>query len=135
MQTTITLVNKLNRKDSSNNVDEWFKTVIPDCEYKRVSSHSVTEKTTVIGNSFTVLVPFTGKFLDYSQWKQLTDRSDKYTIRPGDYIFLGELDEEVSANNITTLYNTYKDSALQVKSYNQVVEALWTNYELKVEGV
>lgn len=134
MDTTITLVNKLNRKDTQSGVDEWYKTEIQGCKYKKISHHNVTEKTTVIGESFTVLIPFTDKLLDYSDWKT-ADKSKYYTIRPADYIFIGELDEEVTANNLTTLYNDYKDRALQVKSYTQVVKALWTDYELKVEGV
>ena len=45
MQGTVTLLNKLKRKDSTTNTDVWYKTILTDCVYKKTSLASVTGKT------------------------------------------------------------------------------------------
>ena len=100
MQGTVTLLNKLKRKDSTTNTDIWYKTILTDCVYKKTSLASVTGKTVGMGQQFTILIPFTGKYIPYKDWKNLVDKTGFYTLSPSDVIILGTVEEDVNDKNI-----------------------------------
>ena len=135
MQGTVTLLNKLKRKDSTTNTDIWYKTILTDCVYKKTSLASVTGKTVGMGQQFTILIPFTGKYLPYKDWKNLVDKTVFYTLSPSDVIILGTVEEDVNDKNIITIKNDYEPNSCEIMSIEQVEKKLSVKFEFRVGGV
>ena len=135
MQGTITLLNKLKRKDSVTNVDVWYKTFIENCAFKKDRISNINGTTVSMGQQFTILIPFTGKYIPYKDWKNLADKSGYYTLSNQDIIILDEVTEAVSANNITDIKNSYEPNTCEIRSIEQVDDKLSVKYEFRVSGV
>ena len=135
MQGTITLLNKLKRKDSSTNLDVWFKTIIRNCQFKKTTISNISGNTVSMGQQFTILIPFTGGYVPYKDWKSLEDKSGVYTLSNQDVIILGEVTEEVTTQNITQIKNDYEPNTCEIRSIEQVDKKLSTLYEFRVGGV
>lgn len=135
MQGTITLLNKLKRKDSITNLDIWYKTFIQDCVYKKDKISNVTGSVVSMGQEFTILIPFTGKYIPYNEWKKLEDKTGVYTLSPQDIIIFGEITEEVTDKNIVQIKNNYEPNTCEIRSIEQVEKKLTVNFEFRVSGV
>lgn len=132
---TITLLNKLKRKDSTTNIDVWYKTVIKDCTYKKDKISTVNGNIVSMGQQFTILIPFTGKYLPYKDWKQLEDKTGYYTLSEQDVIILDIVTEDITAQNITQIKNDYEPNTCEIRSIEQVEQKLSVNFEFRVGGV
>lgn len=132
---TITLLNKLKRKDSTTNIDVWYKTVIKDCVYKKDKISTVNGNIVSMGQQFTILIPFTGKYLPYRDWKQLEDKTGYYTLSEQDVIILDIVTEDITAQNITQIKNDYEPNTCEIRSIEQVEQKLSVNFEFRVGGV
>lgn len=135
MQGTITLLNKLKRKDSVTGIDVWYKTIINDCIYIKDRVSTVNGSVVSIGEQFTILIPFTDKYLQYKDWKNLEDKSGTYTLSAQDIIILDEVTENVTAQNITQIKNDYEPNTCEIRSIEQVDKKLSVNYQFRVSGV
>lgn len=135
MQGTITLLNKLKRKDSITNLDIWYKTLIQDCIYKKDKISNVTGSVVSMGQEFTILIPFTGKYIPYNEWKKLEDKTGVYTLSTQDVIILGEVTEEVTDKNIVQIKNDYEPNTCEIRSIEQVDQKLSVKFEFRVGGV
>ena len=135
MQGTVTLLNKLKRKDSTTNIDVWYKTVIKDCIYKKDKISTVNGNIVSMGQQFTILIPFTGKYLPYRDWKQLEDKTGYYTLSEQDVIILDIVTEDITAQNITQIKNDYEPNTCEIRSIEQVEQKLSVNFEFRVGGV
>ena len=132
---TITLLNKLKRKDSTTNIDVWYKTVIKDCIYKKDKISTVNGNIVSMGQQFTILIPFTGKYLPYRDWKQLEDKTGYYTLSEQDVIILDIVTEDITAQNITQIKNDYEPNTCEIRSIEHVEQKLSVNFEFRVGGV
>ena len=132
---TITLLNKLKRKDSTTNIDVWYKTVIKDCIYKKDKISNVNGNIVSMGQQFTILIPFTGKYLPYRDWKQLEDKTGYYTLSEQDVIIHDIVTEDITAQNITQIKNDYEPNTCEIRSIEQVEQKLSVNFEFRVSGV
>ena len=135
MQGTITLLNKLKRKDSITNLDVWYKTFIQDCVYKKDKISNVTGSVVSMGQEFTILIPFTGKYIPYNEWKRLEDKTGVYTLSTQDVIILEEVTEEVTDKNIVQIKNDYEPNTCEIRSIEQVDQKLSVKFEFRVGGV
>lgn len=135
MNGTITLLNKLRRKDSTTNIDVWYKTIIQNCAYKRDRVSNVNGNVVSMGQSITVLIPFTGKYLPYREWKLLEDKTGYYTLSEQDVIILDMVREDVTAQNITQIKNDYEPNTCDIRSIEQVEKKLSVSFEFRVSGV
>lgn len=135
MNGTITLLNKLKRKDSTTGLDVWFKTIIKDCVYKKDKISNVSNTVISMGEEYTILIPFTGGYIPYKEWKNLADKTGYYTLSNQDVIILDEVTEEVTANNITEIKNAYEPNTCEIRSIEQVEQKLSVRYEFRVGGV
>ena len=135
MDGTITLLNKLKRKDSATNIDVWYKTIITNCVYKKDRVSAVNGNVVSMGQAFTILIPFTGKYLPYREWKKLADKIGYYTLSEQDIIILGEVTEDVTAQNITQIKNDYEPDTCDIRSIEQVQQRFTSNFEFRVSGV
>ena len=135
MRGKITLLNRLQKKDSVTNLDIWYKTVINDCEYKKERITDMNGTTVAMGTHFTILIPFTGKYLPYREWKKLDDKTGYYTLSTKDVIVLGDVEEDVNPSNIISIKNDYSPDACDIQSIEQVEQRFSANYEFRVGGI
>lgn len=135
MQGTITLLNKLKRKDSVTGLDVWYKTILKDCVYKKERVSDVSGNIVSMGQQFTILIPFTKKYLPYNDWKNLEDKTGYYTISNQDVIILDEVQEEVDVKNIIEIKNSYEPNTCEIRSIEQVESKFSSKYEFRVGGV
>ena len=135
MNGNITLLNKLKRKDSVTNTDVWYKTKIQNCVYKKDRITTVNGTVVSMGQAFTVLIPFTGNYLPYKDWKKLEDKTGFYTLSEQDVIILDDVIEEVTPQNITQIKNDYEPNTCEIRSIEQVNQVFSVQFEFRVSGV
>lgn len=135
MQGSITLLNRLKRKDSITNTDVWYKTVINNCTYKKDRITGVDGKVVSMGQQFTVLIPFTGKYVTYNEWKKLEDKTGFFTLSNQDVIILEDVEEDVTDKNITQVKQDHEPNTCEVRSIEQVIKRNGVNFEFRVGGV
>lgn len=135
MNGNITLLNRLKRKDSVTNTDVWYKTKIQNCVYKKDRITTVNGTVVSMGQAFTVLIPFTGNYLPYKDWKKLEDKTGFYTLSEQDVIILDDVIEEVTPQNITQIKNDYEPNTCEIRSIEQVNQVFSVQFEFRVSGV
>ena len=135
MQGTITLLNRLKRKDSVTNTDVWYKSVIENCVYKKDRISNISGTVVSMGQQFTILIPFTDKYLPYKEWKELEDKTGYYTLSNQDVIILDIVEEDVTAQNIIQIKNDYEPNTCEIRSIEQVDKKLSVQFEFRVGGV
>ena len=135
MQGSITLLNRLKRKDSLTNTDVWYKTVIQNCTYKKDRITGVDGKVVSMGQQFTLLIPFTGKYVTYNEWKKLEDKTGFFTLSNQDVIILEDVVEDVTDKNITQVKQDHEPNTCEVRSIEQVIKRNGVNFEFRVGGV
>ena len=91
--------------------------------------------TVAMGTQFTILIPFTGRYLPYREWKKLNDKTGYYTLSTKDVIVLGDVEEDVNPSNIIAIKNDYSPDACDIQSIEQVEQRFSTNYEFRVGGI
>lgn len=135
----ITIANKLNRKDSTTGLDVWYKTIIKDVKYKIDKITNVNGTEVSIGQQFIILIPFSEKFKNYNEWKQdSNNKNSTYTMSQGDYIFLTDVPEDITPNNIIALRNQYKPNVCEVRSIEEVPienKKYGVKVQLRISGV
>ena len=135
MNGNITLLNRLKRKDSVTNTDVWYKTKIQNCVYKKDRITTVNGTVVSMGQAFTILIPFTGNYLPYKDWKKLEDKTGFYTLSEQDVIILDDVVEEVTPQNITQIKNDYEPNTCEIRSIEQVNQVFSVQFEFRVSGV
>ena len=135
MNGNITLLNRLKRKDSVTNTDVWYKTQIQNCVYKKDRITTVNGTVVSMGQAFTVLIPFTGNYLPYKDWKKLEDKTGFYTLSEQDVIILDDVIEEVTPQSITQIKNDYEPNTCEIRSIEQVNQVFSVQFEFRVSGV
>lgn len=135
MQGSITLLNRLKRKDSVTNTDVWYKTVINNCIYKKDRISGVDGKVVSMGQQFTILIPFTGKYVTYNEWKKLEDKTGFFTLSNQDVIILEDVKEDVTDKNITQVKQDHEPNTCEVRSIEQVIRRNGVNFEFRIGGV
>lgn len=135
MQGSITLLNRLKRKDSITNTDVWYKTVLQNCIYKKDRITGVDGKVVSMGQQFTILIPFTGKYVTYNEWKKLEDKTGFFTLSNQDVIILEDVAEDVTDKNITQVKQDHEPNTCEVRSIEQVIRRNGVNFEFRIGGV
>lgn len=136
VQGNITILNKLKRTDSITGLDVWYKTVIKSCTYSRTKISNVNGQVVSMGTQFTILIPFTNKYVPYHKWKDLENKDTKFTLSNQDIIILGEIKEkEITPNNIVSIKNKYSPNACEIRNIEEVENKFDTRYQFRVNGI
>ena len=131
----VTILNKLKRTDSKTGVDVWRKSTVDDVVWYTKSARSAGSSSVFIGNYITVLFPFNSRYLPYMEWKKPGNQDEHFTMSSGDYIILGDVPENITANNIIKVLEQYGENVCQVKHHNANYKRFGARVQLKVEGV
>lgn len=116
---TITLLNKLDGKDSPDHLDAWKKTVLHHCAWKQTQTQDqgtrLSDGVEVNrGADYLARVPPSAEYRPYSDWK--ADMAG-FTFSPGDYVIKGEISESVTPENVQSMVNKYRPNAFQVQLF------------------
>ena len=131
----ITILNKLRRNDAGGHKDIWYKTVLDNVAWYTDSARSAGGNSVYIGSYITILVPFNEKYVPYIEWKKLKDRDKYFTISNLDYIIKGEVVEDVNADNIVSVMQSYGEDVCLVKHHNENHNRFGAKVQLKIQGV
>lgn len=131
----VTILNKLKRTDNKTGVDVWRKSTVDDVVWYTKSARSAGSSSVFIGTYITVLFPFNSRYLPYMEWKKPGNQEEHFTMSSGDYIILGDVPENITANNIIKVLEGYGENVCQVKHHNANYKRFGARVQLKVEGV
>lgn len=131
----VTILNKLKRTDSKTGVDVWRKSIVDDVVWYTKSARSAGSSSVFISTYITVLFPFNSRYLPYMEWKKPGNQDEHFTMSSGDYIILGDVPENITANNIIKVLEGYGENVCQVKHHNANYKRFGARVQLKVEGV
>lgn len=131
----VTILNKLKRTDNKTGVDVWRKSIVDDVVWYTKSARSAGSSSVFIGTYITVLFPFNSRYLPYMEWKKPGNQDEHFTMSSGDYIILGDVPENITANNIIKVLEQYGENVCQVKHHNANYKRFGARVQLKVEGV
>lgn len=133
---TITILNKLNRKDSATGLDVWYKSVIKNASYYTEKTTNVSGTNVSMGQTFKVLIPFNDNYLNYAEWKKAGKQTGHFTISQGDYIVLGEIEEtQITPNNIQSIRQKYEPNVCDVRFFTELNDRGGATVQLRIEGV
>ena len=131
----ITIINKLKRVDSKTGLDVWYKHTVDDVAWYTDSARSASSSSVFIGTYITVLMPFNDKYMQYKKWKTGGNVDEYFTISNGDYIVLGDVEEDITASNVIAVMQKYEPDVCQVKHIQELHDRFNATVQLKIEGV
>lgn len=119
----ITLINKLDAKHAALQQDVYYPTVIHGCmwyeEFARATSSSGTVIPTTVHK---VQIPEAAKasYVPYREWRKLDSKDGVFTLRDGDYIIRGKVEEPITASTVRTIVSDYEPDVFQVKAWREL---------------
>lgn len=119
----ITLINKLDAKDAALKQDVYYVTVIHGCMWFESFARATTSSGTVIPSTVhKVQIPEESKafYMPYRVWRKEESREGVFTIRDGDYIIRGIVDEPITASTVRTIVSDYEPDVFQVKAWREL---------------
>lgn len=132
----ITILNKLKRVDTDDKkLDVWYKHTVDNAVWYEDSARNSGGNGVYIGTYITVLIPFNDDYVDYRNWKQLTNKDSKFTMSSGDYIVLGDVEEEITASNVVETMKSYEGNYCIVRHIKRPHKRFNATVQLKIEGV
>lgn len=118
---TVTVLNKLDARDSALKLDTWYKQVVTGALWSADITRSVaTDGTVQIGQSVKCHIANRSEFMTYDEWKAAGNRDAYFTIRTGDYVILGEVTDDVTASNVLQIVKSKGNDAMQVKAFRDL---------------
>lgn len=119
---TITILNKLSKADSATGQDVWYKKVLKNCSWNIAQNASQNGTVSDVGEIIQVQIPTKQlyKYLPYKQWKKAGMQDTAFTISMNDYIVLGEVTEDVTAQNIINVIKLYEPNTCKIRLFNDL---------------
>lgn len=120
---TITVINKLDAKDAALKQDMYYKTVLEHCMWASKVQRDVLDDGSVsVGVSHQVQIPESESYLPYREWRLAERREKSFTVREGDYVILGRVEEEVTASTVKSIVKLYEPEAFQIQAFRDATK-------------
>ena len=116
----ITLINRLDAKHAALKEDVYYVTVIHGCMWSESSEVSTSSSGTVVPSTLhKVQIPAGSEtfYEKYRDWRELDSREGTFTLRNGDYVIRGIVDEPVTAATVRTIVSDYEPDVFQVRAW------------------
>lgn len=123
---TITLINRY----VENKQEKYRKTIIKNCFYSVKNARNTIKTDINNNNAYIVRMLWDNEYLPFNEWK---NNLQGFTISLGDFIFLGELQEEVENSNIIHLVNANKPNVFKITFFKVNDELPFKHFH--IEGV
>lgn len=131
---TITVYNRL--VDPTTQKISWYRTTVKNCFWKYVTNTYTIGRGGISASGVTLetkdvicRIPKDKRFIEKSAWKELSDKSNRFTLAKGDIIVLGEIadtiDEYTAGQRSTDLITKYKENGecLEIESWVNNVQS------------
>lgn len=120
---TITVINKLDARDSALKQDSYFVTVLERCMWSDRVTRTVQDDGTVnIASSHQVQIPEAESYMPYREWRKAEVRDESFTLRAGDYIIRGRVEDEITASTIKSVVKLYEPDAFQIQAFRDATK-------------
>lgn len=120
---TITVINKLNARDSLLKQDTYYKTVIPHCMWTvKAERNTSSDGTVIIGTVHQVQIPESENYMPYREWKAYGNREEAFTLQPGDYVVKGEVTEYVDASTLKSVLKAYEPDVFPIQLFRDATK-------------
>lgn len=131
---TVTVVNKLDARDAALKQDMYYKTTLHHCMWSTQATRAVqSDGTVAVGTSHQVQIPESANYMPYREWRKSQVREGSFTIRTGDYIILGEIEQsEITPSNIRDTLRLYEPDVFQVQAFRDATKG--AGFEHGTEG-
>lgn len=117
---TVTIINKLDARDSKQKQDGFYKTIIHNCMWSLITTRTVqADGTVIIGTSHRVQIPESEEYLPYTDWKESLSG---FTIRTGDYAIKGAVYDEIDASNFKNVIKKYEPDAFEIQTFRDATK-------------
>lgn len=131
---TITVINKLDAKDSALKTDSYFVTTLDHCMWSdKVSRNVAADGTVSVATSHQVQIPESENYIPYREWRLAENRADSFTLRAGDYIIRGIVEEEITASTIKNVVKLYEPDAFQIQAFRDATKG--EGFEHSTDGI
>lgn len=131
---TITVINKLDAKDSALKTDSYFVTTLDHCMWSdRVTRTVGNDGTVDVATSHQVQIPEANNYMPYRDWRKAENRADSFTLRAGDYVIRGKVEGEVNASTIRNIVNLYEPDAFQIQAFRDATKG--KGFEHSTDGI
>ena len=131
---TITVINKLDAKDSALKTDTYFVTTLEHCMWSdRVTRNVGTDGTVQVATSHSVQIPEAESYMPYRDWRKAENRADSFTLRAGDYVIRGKVDEDITASTIKNVVKLYEPDAFQIQAFRDATKG--EGFEHPTDGI
>lgn len=115
---TLTVVNRLDAKDSEAKQDSYVKTVLTGCMWYAQATRTVQQDGTVrIGTVHRVQIPSSSEYKPYKEWAK---DPKGFTLRQGDYVVRGVVEEELEAATAKRILAAYEPEVFQVQHFRDL---------------
>ena len=135
MISDVTIVNKFQHKDNGTKKDILYKTVLKNVTFYKNADNLTSTTHNGVVEDYTFLLPFNDSFISYDKWIKKENKDGWYTMSIGDFIFVGELADDVTADNIQALRNANKSKCCEVTFFTCADRRFGNLIQLKVKGV
>lgn len=118
---TITVYNRY--VDPTTQRVSWYRTVVENCFWKYVNNVYYAGNMKFETKQTVCRIPKDDRYVSKREWKEMTNRTDYFTLGNGDIIILGEVDDTVdeytSGKRSNDLIKKYKefDECIEVETY------------------
>ena len=120
---TITVINKLDAKDSALKTDSYFVTTLDHCMWSdRVTRSVGADGTVEVSTSHQAQIPEANNYMPYRDWRKAENRADSFTLRVGDYVIRGKVEEEITASTIKNVVKLYEPDAFQIQAFRDATK-------------
>lgn len=119
----VTVLNKLDAKDSALKQDAWYKQVVRGASWSQSVTRTAQPSGAVaIGQSAKVQISDRADYLPYAEWKAAENRDARFTVRVGDYVVRGELEDDVTPQTLPGIIKAKGSDAVQVKAFRDLAD-------------
>lgn len=131
---TITVINKLDAKDSALKQDSYFVTTLEHCMWSdRVSRTVQSDGTVNVATTHQVQIPESENYLPYREWRKAEARADSFTLRAADYIVRGIVAEDINSSNVKATMKLYEPDVFQIQAFRDATKG--EGFEHSTDGI
>lgn len=111
---TVTLVNKLSARFTDGKKDLYFKHILHNCNWQSIQERRINNADVLYSIDTVVQIPRQNDYKPYSKWVY---EPCGLTFCVGDYIFLGEISDEIDCDSIGSIVLKYRPNAIKIKTF------------------
>jgi hypothetical protein len=118
---TVTVLNRIDAREAGLKQDAYHATVLHGCMWDAKATRAVqSDGTVLIGTVHRLQIPESDAYVPYREFSKLGDREGRFTLRHGDYVVRGEVEEEVDASNVKRIVDAREPDAFQVQHFRNL---------------